>query len=1050
MSPRTRVLLGIAAWLTLFVPEVRAERLPIQSYGPAEGLPSTYVLHVMRDSRGFVWFSTRDGVSRFDGRRFVTYGTEDGLPDPTVNATIERRDGTYWMATNGGGVCRFDPDVKGTTSARSGTDRPAFRVYPVGNSMRTNRVNTLFEDRAGHLWAGTDGGLFRLSVLPEGGDGGIFEEVPLGLRPPPEGLGIITMAQSVDGTLWIGTTEGLVRYLPDGTRLHFTLQHASRSDSVLALLFDAQGRLWLGHQTGFVVLQPSGDHDGTRSGPTPSRRLVRAHHPLLLPPQALVPLPTQPGESQWFSIDANPAGDRVLALQALADGHIWLGTSRGLMEFDGTHMHQYSRSQGLSDFIVSSLAADADGNLWAATVAAGAMKLTRRGFYSYDETDGLGDPRIQAIFEDRQHALVTISGDWIVNRFDGHRFTHGRSRLARELLPHWGSQGGFLDSQDQWWLLTRKGLLRLPKGSSPEAIGGRLPVETLEQVDAGQLYEDRHGDIWIALRQAQVAVWSRRTGQVRTFTDADGIPDGSIAISAIAEDRAGNIWLGSRSGGLFRYKAGRFTHFGLHGTSPWAIITTLYGDAAGRMWAGSNRDGLIRVDATDSSMPRVTSYSRANGLWSDNVRSVVADRWGRIYAGTARGVDRLDPDTGRVTHYTTTDGLLAGFVNAAFRDAQGDLWFGTLKGLSRLHPEPDTAHPSAPVLIDSLLIAGRPQPLAQLGQPAVPDVVVPTDRRELQIEFFGIALGAGEALRYRTFLEGLDHDWSAPRDERTVHYSALAPGAYRFLVKAVRADGTESERPAIVQFTVLPARWQRAWFQILVLSAVLVATTMAYRLRVAHLLALERVRTRIASDLHDDIGATLVQIAVLSEVVQQQAQEQAHAQVPVPTPQAPLARIAQRSREAIASMSDIVWAINPQKDSLQATVYRMREFATEVLPGRGIALQFEAPPEDLPMSADLRRHLYLIFKEAVNNIVRHSGAARACIALRVDRRQLVLRISDNGRGFDPDGPDAGHGLQNMTARAGTLKGLLRMSSRPGETIIEATIPYAHRPRSHLF
>ncbi len=356
---------------------------------------------------------------------------------------------------------------------------------------------------------------------------------------------------------------------------------------------------------------------------------------------------------------------------------------------------------------------------------------------------------------------------------------------------------------------------------------------------------------------------------------------------------------------------------------------------------------------------------------------------------------------------------------------------------------PDAPRQSPPVLIDSLLIAGRPQAIAQLGQVTVDHVIVPTDRRELQIAFFGIALGAGEALRYRFMLEGADHDWSLPVDQRTVRYSALPPRDYRFLVKAVRADGTESDHPAVVEFTVLPALWQQLWFQALVALGLIAAATTAFRVRVAQLVALERVRTRIASDLHDDIGATLAQIAILSEVAQQQ----------IPAPLAagtPLDRIAQRSREAIASMSDIVWAINPQKDSLHATVVRMRAFASDVLPARGIALQFEAPDSDLPMSTDTRRHLYLIFKEAVNNVLRHSGATQARISLRIGGGQLRLQVVDDGRGFDPSGLEAGHGVQNMTQRAQLLRGTLTISSRPGETMVDVAIPTARRVRTHLF
>jgi signal transduction histidine kinase len=235
--------------------------------------------------------------------------------------------------------------------------------------------------------------------------------------------------------------------------------------------------------------------------------------------------------------------------------------------------------------------------------------------------------------------------------------------------------------------------------------------------------------------------------------------------------------------------------------------------------------------------------------------------------------------------------------------------------------------------------------------------------------------------------------------------------------------------------------------------AIGLAAYAAYRIRVERLLALERVRSRIAGDLHDDIGATLAQIAVLSEVVQTQIDDQ-HAPL-----RAPVARIAQTAREAIASMSDIVWAINPQKDSLHEMVRRMRRFANEVLPARGITFTITAPEVDARLGADERRHIYLIFKEALNNVLRHAEADEVTIVLRMAHRKLHLEITDNGRGYTPrksglggaggpDGPGGadvesdGHGLISMARRAEALGGVFSIAAKPGKlgTVVTATIP----------
>jgi ligand-binding sensor domain-containing protein/signal transduction histidine kinase len=1028
----TRGRLGLLAlYLLLTTGLAHAERLAVKSYGPADGLPAAFIQQVTRDSRGFMWFATRDGLSRFDGVRFVTYGVEQGLLNPTINGLLEARDGSYWIATNGSGVVRMDPGLPLGTSS-------LWRVYTMGPDPLANRVNVLFEDRQGRIWAGTDAGMARLDRHANTPDDPGFRSIPLDTHL--DAIGVSAIAEDRDGVLWFGLNEGLLRYTPDGRRTQFTIRPTFRGDGVHQLLFDRAGRLWIGHLTGLIVLVPPSDPDGTRTGPVPSRPLfpVQAPRPAKLEPPPLpidepITLPTTPGEPAWYAVNRRGATPGVTALAQFPDGHVWLGSSAGLLEFDGARFHRYPTALGLSDPLIKSLAADAEDNLWVAT-ADGAMKVTRRGFRSYDERDGLGDPNVHAIFEDTGGAIVTVSGDWILGRLQGDRFVHARPQVDADQRVMWGSQAGFLDRHDRWWLLTESMTLQLPPGTQPTELAGRRPVRRFP-VSAGQLYEDRQGDIWFALRsQGQLACWNHETGDLRTFTDADGVPP--VFPGAIAEDRSGHLWIGTRSGDLVRRANGRFTRYPA-ASEPGAAasITALHLDDAGRLWAGSSHDGLIRIEGAESDRPRVVYISRADGLGSNNVRSIVSDRQHRIYAGTVRGVDRLDPDTGRIQHYTTVDGLPSGFVTAAYRDSRGDLWFATMRGLARLRPLAADRHAPPSVLIGGLSVAGTLVPIAHVGQAQVDQLTTGPQQRQVQIDFFGLAFGMGETLRYRYRLEGLDREWSAPVDERSVRYSELPPGDYRFVVKAVSADGSESVRPATVRFTVLPALWQRSSVQALAGIALVLAATLAYRLRVRHLLALERVRSRIASDLHDDVGATLAQIAVLSEVIQTQIDDRQSTFV------APLARIAQTSRDAIASMGDIVWAINPKQDSLRATIFRMRAFASGVLAPRGLTFTLAAPDGDATLTADLRRQVYLIFKEALNNVLRHAEATHVTIDLRLEHRRLRLRITDNGRGFDPvAAADTGNGLGSLHRRAQALGGTLTITSRPGDTTVEANVP----------
>ncbi|MBZ5618355.1 MAG: hypothetical protein LAQ69_06410 [Acidobacteriia bacterium] len=464
-----------------------------------------------------------------------------------------------------------------------------------------------------------------------------------------------------------------------------------------------------------------------------------------------------------------------------------------------------------------------------------------------------------------------------------------------------------------------------------------------------------------------------------------------------------------------------------------------YVDSTGRLWVASRR-GLGRADNPTEEIPRFVTYTTAQGPASNDTRAIAEDRWGNLYVATGRGVDRVRPQPGGITvteHYTSADGLAAGELASAYRDRNGSLWFVTNLGLSRLTPVPDRPPVAPPVLVTGLQVGTAPHPIVDLGQEEVHGLRVPPGQGPLRIDFVGLSFAPGETLRYQYQLAGVDRDWSAPTDQRTVVYGRLPAGKYHFLVRAVNSEGMTSAAPASVAFAMLPPVWLSWWF----ISAAGLGTAglvyAAHRYRVRQLLAVERVRTRIATDLHDDIGSSLSQISILSELARQRLN------TADPLVSQPLAEIAAVSGEMVASLSDIVWAINPRHDRLSDLSARMRRFAFDVLGGRGIELRFHADDhrEQLHTSSDFRRQVYLIFKEAVNNAARHAGCTRAAVELHVGHGHLELRISDNGTGFEPLSAENGNGLVNMRRRAADLGGELDLRSEPGRgTDLKLSVP----------
>ena len=429
--------------------------------------------------------------------------------------------------------------------------------------------------------------------------------------------------------------------------------------------------------------------------------------------------------------------------------------------------------------------------------------------------------------------------------------------------------------------------------------------------------------------------------------------------------------------------------------------------------------------------PSGSTYTPAEGLSSVGVSCVTEDAFGRIYIGTGRGLDRLTPDSGQIENFTTADGLPSSSVEIAYRDRRNDLWFGTTDGLARFKPEPERIREAPNVLITALRVGGEAQRISVLGESVISSLELDSDQKQVSIDFTGLGASLGERLKYEYRLGNAD--WITA-NERTVNFANLAAGEYSFEVRAETADRLYSQ-PALVSFRIAAPVWQRWWFVAAALIFAVLAIYMFYKRRLARLIEMERMRTRIATDLHDDIGANLTRISLLSEVASQQAA--------VANDNKILPSIAEIARESVASMNDIVWAIAPEHDSLLDLTIRMRRHAEEVFALRDVDLNFNASESELRLSVGVRRDVLLIFKEAVNNAAKHSNCSKIVIDFRYEDAILFLQIKDDGMGFDAENTDSdGQGLRSMTRRAHALAGNLTIISKDksGGTIVRFEMP----------
>lgn len=983
-----------------------AEKLPVRTYTTADGLAHNHINRIKIDSHGFLWFCTDAGLSRFDGQSFFTLTTADGLPHPYINDLVEDAEGTFWLASDGG-ISRFSLQSPGSTG------KPKIETFR-STENPGDRFDAIEFDAKGRLWAGARGGLYRIDR-----DAGKVQVRWQGWVLPD--AAIPRLLADRKGGLWIATWKGAVHRDETGRLTPVRPSPHSTEKAAQSLLEDSRGAVWIGHRSGGFC----------RVTGAPSGKTIEPDFCII-------------------EKDGHKIPD-VRNIVESSDGKLWLGTTTGFCGFDrGTrNLHCYGTGHGLAQDWVANIKEDPTGNLWLGTLNAGAIRLARPGFVQFSVGRGI--------------SLMKTREGWLGVPGNDSRTIHavdlegGRPRRVwtGELVDaplhyarHTG-QGMLGDSLGNWWMSSGSYLHRYAAapGGGPASQGKpevfNLPngkwFFALAESNTGAMYasvtlperDHKRDSQWLVVREKG----SREFRTVAAVEPAMKHVEQEIGlgayIGAMREDRAGALWLGiasnqivyrKQTATLLRYHAGKVDEYSVSDGLPPGIVSAIHIDRMGRLWIGT-RAGLARSDDPLAPRPHFQTYGRAHGMASEEIWCLVEDNQGRIYAGTDRGVDRLDPVSGRFRNFTSRDGLPSGHLFAAARDRQGRLWFSSQTAVLLFEPEHHTV----------------PPPEIFLSYPDKP-LTLRYDRNYFEAGFTSPSL-AGTPPRYQFRMKGVDDQWSAPEFHNTVRYAGLGPGDYALEARAVNADGAVSPEPVSVKFTVTPPFWRTWWFLSLALAAAATAGYAMHRYRVAQLLAVERLRVRIAADLHDDIGPTLSQVSMLGELAKRSLNGGNHEVTGL------IDRMAEASRDSVTAMSDIVWSIHPGTDDVPALAERMRWFACEFLSSRGIDFELEVSEaaSSLPIGPEARRDLLLILKEGVHNAARHANCRKVTARLHMEGEHIRLDVADDGRGFDPAVAGRGHGLTTMRARAEKMGGQCEIRSQTGKgTTILVSIPVGKR------
>ena len=722
----------------------------------------------------------------------------------------------------------------------------------------------------------------------------------------------------------------------------------------------------------------------------------------------------------------------VLALLADTEGALWIGTNgSGLSRYDNGLVSSFMMNEGLANNFVTCMIQDKEGSFWIGTERGGLNRLRKSRMRTLTTRDGLPMDYVRSVYEDRAGTLwVGTNGGGIARwKKGGMTVLGGAQGLPVEFVRP------FLeDSKGVLWIGTWGG------GVARYEHGVISVVSGFEGKFVRAFLEDRRGSIWVGTNGNGV---TRFHNGVRTvLTTETGLSNNFV--SSIVEDSTGAIWIGTSGGGVNVVRGDSIRIYDRKDGLSHDFVSGLYVDVEGAVWLSTNGGGL-----NYSRNGTFRSWTSSNDLPDDALFMILDDQEGNLWLPCARGIIRVekasmfrgDTERGlkvRAQLFNELDGMrssecTSGSQNTVCRTQDGRLWFATVEGLVIIDPrEARQDSLGFPVYIERFMVDKIPV-----------DPTVSTERDfgkgELEFQYTAVNFREAKKLRFRYKLEGFDQSWQEAGTRRAAYYTNVPPGRYTFRVAVASHEGSSGSGEASLSLTLHPPFWMTTWFRLLIGLAALslvalmvrfVSTrTLQRRLRLLEAQhALERERMRISKDMHDELGASLTRITLLSELAKRDLSD------PVAMGKH-LEKLSDSTRATAATMDEIVWAVNPKNDTLDRMAAYILQHAQEFLSVAGLDCKFGGP-DLLPsqaVSAEVRHNMFLAIKETLNNIVKHSNATTVTITLRFTRPELEIVIHDNGRGFtNRDVTLFSDGLANIQKRMEDVQGKVRLVSAPGQ------------------
>jgi signal transduction histidine kinase/ligand-binding sensor domain-containing protein len=936
------------------------------------GLPQDTVRAITQTKDGYLWLGTDEGLARFDGYDFVVFNkTKGNLPNNSVTALAASNDGALWVGTQNGLV-----------EYREGV----FRTYTTKDGLPDASIASVYADSTGALWVVAGVYLSRY----QNGKFTSFE--------PEMDIPVTSMrAACTDrhGNLWVAGFSRVAKRVGNKF-VTFLTPGALEGVVVLTMMVDQRDNVWVGTNSGAIEL-------------------------------------TADGAVRKFGVGEGLPDTSVRALWADRDGNIWGGTNRGVVRLEGGRFLTAEVSAEAGGDLVRCLFEDREGNLWIGTNG-GLVRWRNDIFTVYGKAEGLPSDEPNIVYQDRAgHVWIGFNDAGLMLFSGGPRRTYS----AKQGLPDSAIMQIREASNGDLLLCTRRGMARLSGGAFqtykyPDPLSRRVVFDALETSD---------GKLWLAL--------PRGLGVLSGGEFHEVIPGGPFLgdfMLTLCQANDGSIWAGSSAKGLWHVRGDERKQFTTSDGLSSDQIRSIYQDAQGTIWIATFGGGLNAL--RDG---KFTNYREQNGLLSDNIGKI-ADDGDSLWLSTTRGICRVakrqfaEMDSGsrhrlEPENYGVEDGLRSAQCAPGYplpgggtRARDGRLYFATSRGVAVLDPGMRKAPVLEPMAhIVEMTANNQLLDLREVAQLA-------PGKQRLEIRYTGIHLSAPDRVQYSYRLDPLDSRWADVGSRRVIDYNNLPHGQYRFHMKA-ELPGAVSEQS--YSFEVLPQFWETAWFRVLAAAALGMCAWAAYQVRLRQIrsrfAAVLEERARLAREIHDTLAQGFVGISSqLDAVAMSMPSDSSTARTYLDLAR----RMARHSlTEARRSVMDLRASALEGQDLAAAIQSGTRMWTAGS--GVDVEVEIEGSPAQLP--EEMEQHLLRITQEAVTNVLKHAGAHRIWVKLHREARKLYLRVVDDGRGFDEKNAFSsrgGHfGLIGMRERAERMGGELRLASHPGEgTELEVSVP----------